>query len=234
MCFSRQKRLIFSVHRVSSGQTKSWAFTEKSDKTGRAQGFVLAEKDGRRAVCHSIAGMKMRSDEVSVGVIFILAIITVDALVGCYGASQSSTIDCFEGTSAPFASNVLCRHFLEGNRGGEESDLIGVTSCFPRNFSDGTGDAWPELSVFFANTIASSATGELEARFAHDIIDDLACCLGDGEVVSRSALTVGNRSAIVGKLITKRTDGRRVSVVAVFFWIRIQTVGAAAGDEKSR
>ena len=72
-----------------------------------------AEKDRRRAVRHRIAAMKMRANEVGVA-FFIVELFFVGVFLS---AGQTGTVD-----RSPFASEVLGRHFLESNRGEEESD----------------------------------------------------------------------------------------------------------------
>jgi len=162
----------------------------------------------------------MRTGDSEVGVAVCIVPICI-----IFGAGQSSSIDwipTFCGDIAIFASDVLGRRLLEGNRRGEESDLIDVANFFPGNFSNSTGDAWAELSVLrpiaFGNT-----TGCLDASVAHEIVHDLACCHGNGKVVRR---TVSTSSAIVDKLTTKDTDGGRISVVAVIgVGIKIDVTG---------
>jgi len=212
ICFLLPEKLILSVQRRSTGGTRSWGVAINKDRIRWGQDVLPAEKDRRRAVRHRIAAMKMRADDNKVGVaFFIVELFFLRIFVRVtLGAGQTSTIDCIEVTSAPFASDVLGLHVLEGDRGGEESDDIGV--FVPGNFSNGTGDAWSELSVRGINTIAVSTTQFLEARFAHEIVHDLACCLGDGKEMS---VTVSTSSAIVAKLATKNANGRRVSVVTV-------------------
>lgn len=85
--------LILSVHRIVFGQTKSWAASNGKGLSRRAQGFgwvgfVLAEKDRRRAVGHVIAEMKMRAKDLEVGV--ALFVVPVGVI---FGTGQSSTID---------------------------------------------------------------------------------------------------------------------------------------------
>ena len=106
ICFLWPEKLILSVQRR---QDPGVLLSTKKES---------AEKDRRRAVRHRIAAMKMRADEVGVA-FFIDELFFVGVFLS---AGQTGIVDRFEFTSAPFASEVLRRHFLESNRGGEESD----------------------------------------------------------------------------------------------------------------